>query len=538
MIEHQIAFAKAGIGSHLFHDYLNGHVPVRLFYQYEPSIKGIGEAIEQRLEHPVNRQALHHVLQRQYAGINTGPEVSSNIDLLLQPNTLTITTGHQLTLVASPLFYIYKIASAISLCRHLSATHPTHHFVPVLWMNSEDHDFEEINHCWMDGQKFVWSPPDGPAIPVGNRSLENIDHFFSSILGNFIKNDTLTNVLKEWKEIYMQSKNLTEATHKLIHTLFGRYGLVIVDQQDLELKKIALPVFRNELSRQLSYHHVSHSMDLLHNLGYESQANPRYINLFYSDNQYGRNRIEVDSQNGFTVLNSPVRFTINDFEHNTETLLQALSTNVITRPLYQQSILPDIVTIGGPAEVAYWLQYKSMFDASGIFYPVVLMRDSFLFLPEKKLHKLHKLGFSISDITENPSVLLKLYIQHNEESFDPLGICDKLSELFQELAQHMGKADSTLQPAAEASLKRTLKEIKKLEEKYYRSLRKKNHLAAENFRQLHEWCYPNGVFQERITHMLDLTATPDTWIESLLQDCNPLDHHIKIISHEYSNGRT
>ena len=38
------------------------------------------------------------------------------------------------------------------------------------------------------------------------------------------------------------------------------------------------------------------------------------------------------------------------------------SPNVLLRPLYQETILPNIATVGGSAEIAYWMQLKTAFE--------------------------------------------------------------------------------------------------------------------------------------------------------------------------------
>lgn len=528
---HSIAFENAGIGSPLFHDYLSGQEQAKVFYQFTPDWHGLEKALAARRKHPINRKALHAALTKQYGHIPLSAEVAQNIKKLLLPDTFTVTTGHQLTLGASPLFFIYKIASAIALAQQLSEKHTDCHFVPVLWLNSEDHDFEEIRHCWFQNQKFSWSPPDSPLIPCGERDLDNIHLVFDQLIQAAGHNQTLAQVWQSWKDLYIQSHNLTDATRRLVHHLFGKHGLVIIDQQDLALKKMALPVFRNELIQQLSFHTVSQTVTHLEEAGYKPQALPREINLFYSDPETGRNRI-LKTGDRFTVLNSRISFSLDEFDNGTDTLLPYLSTNVITRPLYQESLLPDIATIGGPSEVAYWLQYRLMFEKSNVFYPVVLMRDSFLFISEKMNHRLQKLGFSYPDLTVSPQILLNRWIEKHDKPQDFEEIKQIFSEQFQLLARIISQSDHTLQASAEAAWRSTERQIQKLEKKYHRAIRKKHELTAEQIKQIHAWCYPEGLFQERITHMLDLTNEPKQWISYVISVCNPLHATIKLLIHD------
>ncbi|MEJ7661465.1 MAG: bacillithiol biosynthesis BshC [Hymenobacter sp.] len=98
------------------------------------------------------RQRLVADLRAQYAelsGLNGAdavpPAVAANLDLLARDTTFTITTGHQLNLLTGPLYFVYKMVTAIKLSRDLKAAYPHYDFVPVYWLATEDHDFAEIN---------------------------------------------------------------------------------------------------------------------------------------------------------------------------------------------------------------------------------------------------------------------------------------------------------------------------------------------------------------------------------------------------------
>src|SRR5688572_1841395 len=140
----------------MIHDYLGGSADMKPFYSYTPNIEGLKQAVTDRKKNQVNRKVLYDVLHRQYARSVISEKQRANIEFLLQENAFTITTGHQLNLFTGPLYFIYKIASVISLSQRLNKEIPGNHFVPVYWMNSEDHDFEEINHFFLKGRKVEW----------------------------------------------------------------------------------------------------------------------------------------------------------------------------------------------------------------------------------------------------------------------------------------------------------------------------------------------------------------------------------------------
>jgi len=153
-----IPFEKTGFFSKTVVDYLNQETTIQPFYHRFPAIENFKAQIEEKKQcfSKENRQVLVGVLEEQYKGIETSEITTKNIQLLVKENTFTITTGHQLNLFTGPLYFLYKIISAINLCEQLSEKYPNENFVPVYWMASEDHDFEEINYFNYKGKKVQW----------------------------------------------------------------------------------------------------------------------------------------------------------------------------------------------------------------------------------------------------------------------------------------------------------------------------------------------------------------------------------------------
>ncbi|HQV01031.1 MAG TPA: bacillithiol biosynthesis BshC, partial [Bacteroidia bacterium] len=152
-----IPFAQTNAVNALVTDYYTGNKNLETYYAFEPNLNGINEAIEKRTNTAPNRKLLHHALQKQYSNLPTHNEVKSNLSSLLNSQTFTVTTGHQLNLFTGPLYFIYKIASAIKLAQILNQQYSDKHFVPVYWMASEDHDFDEINHTYVFDKKINWT---------------------------------------------------------------------------------------------------------------------------------------------------------------------------------------------------------------------------------------------------------------------------------------------------------------------------------------------------------------------------------------------
>jgi bacillithiol biosynthesis cysteine-adding enzyme BshC len=519
-----ISFQSARIGSALFHDYISESPALASFYAFSPRTDAVQMAIHARIKKPVKREQLVSILHDQYQGFPLSERLKENIQSLKNENTFTITTGHQLSLMSGPLYFLYKIISVIALSERCKEQYPEYHFVPVYWMNSEDHDFEEINHIWINNQRFVWPRPVEKKIAVGRMPMMGLDLFFDS-LPDLLR---LSDCYKVWKNIYLESKNLAEATRKLVNHLLGDYGLVIIDQDDVRLKRLAFDVFYKELTQHDSFRLVNETSAALESLGYHTQVKPREVNLFYHHPEAGRQRIVLENDK-IRILNTNLEFHASEIDGLSDKKLECFSTNVVTRPLYQQSVLPDIIYVGGPAEVSYWLQYKSMFDHYDVFYPMLLMRDSLLILNSSVARKVKKLGIGLEELFAEESIWQKTQISRlaSEVNFKP--VQDTIEQTYQQLANELAKVDPTLKPAALAEMQKQLHALKHLESKYLRAWKQKNETLVRQLQEIRDTVFPGGELQERHNNVWAYTADPHPLIRQIISIANPWKQMVKIV---------
>lgn len=519
-----VSFQTARIGSRLFHDYISGSPLLSSFYSFAPSLQSVEATVNARKNKPVNRDQLVSILQQQYQGVAVSKAVKENIQSLLDENTFTITTGHQISLATGTLYFVYKILSVIALAEACKRKYPQWNFVPMYWMNSEDHDFDEINHIWINEQRFEWQRPTEVPMATGRMKPIGIEVFFQSLPVSIQELPSY----KEWKEIYTNAANIAEATRNLINHLFGQYGIVIINQDDVGLKRLAFDVFYKELTQHPSYKLVNETITQLESLGYSPQVKPRELNLFYHHPEAGRQRV-VYNGNKIQVLHTTVEFLKSDIDSLSDAQLDCFSANVVTRPLYQQSVLPDIIYVGGPAEVSYWLQYKSMFEAFGVFYPMILMRDSFLLLNPSVLRKMNKLGISVPELFTEESIWQKKQVSRMATEVNFIPIHQTLLQIYSQLAEELAKVDPTLKPKVMAELQKHVHSLKNLEAKYLRAWKQKNETVARQLQEIRSVVYPGGELQERHNHLWAHTSGPEQFIAKILSTANPWNLQVKVI---------
>src|SRR5690606_7900716 len=341
-----------------------------------------------------------NVLQSQYKEIELSDQTADNITALEDSNTFTVVTGHQLNLFTGPLYFLYKIVSTVNLCKQLTKQYPGNSFVPVYWMASEDHDFEEINFFNFNGKKFQWQGPgtieQGGAVGAyPTQGLDSVLELFASELGKGIQAQVLVDL---FRKAYIEHDNLTDATRYLVNELFSDQGLVILDASDLELKRLFIPQMRQELFEPTSQTTVEKTISELNQVdpSYKIQVNPRAINLFYLD-KGSRERI-VETETGYGVNNTNINWSHQELEEHLNNFPDRFSPNVMTRPLYQEVILPNLCYIGGGGELAYWLELKGFFNAQKVPFPMLLLRNSALIISQKQSDKLEKLNISTKQL--------------------------------------------------------------------------------------------------------------------------------------------
>jgi bacillithiol biosynthesis cysteine-adding enzyme BshC len=260
-------------------------------------------------------------------------------------------------------------------------------------MATEDHDFEEVNHVLINRTKHSWDI-DSKQQPVGRLSLQNFDDFAHEII-SLATNDFAKKQLEEWSACYTSRSNLSIATRKLVHLLFANKGLVILDADTKPLKKLFVPIIKKDVLELSNFNALTATNNLLRKK-YKTLVNGREINFFYLS-EFGRKLIKKEGD-VFVVDGTSLTFTtkqiIADIENNPE----QYSPNVIMRPVYQELILPNLSYIGGPGEIAYWLQLKSVFEQNNISFPILTLRSFVLLLNEQHYNTLKRIGLSVDDL--------------------------------------------------------------------------------------------------------------------------------------------
>ena len=523
-----IPFHRTGFFSKTIIDYLDQKKSIQHFYDNFPDLKGFASQIREKENNfPLStRKELVNVLQDQYRHVDTSDSTLENIRSLESKDTFTITTGHQLNLFTGPLYFLYKIISTINLCETLTEQFPSKKFVPVYWMASEDHDFDEINYFNFNGKKIKWDRTEGGAVGrFSLKGLQDVFNHFSKQLGNS-KNAIFLSQLFE--KAYVLHSNLADATRYIANELFKSYGLVILDADDQRLKNIFAPLMKDELLYQTSKKAVSKTILNLEKK-YKIQVNPRDINLFYLT-ENSRERI-IENEGKYTIHNTDLVFSEAEILNELENHSDRFSPNVIMRPLYQEVILPNLCYIGGGGELAYWLQLKSYFEASEIPFPILLLRNSVQIVSKKQVKKLHNLDISFEEIFMKQHLLIAKKVQENSDiQFSFADATELLTQQFLALRIIADKTDVSFIGAVDAQQRKQLKGLENLEKRLLRAEKRKQSDLVSRIIELQVQLFPNQSLEERQRNFSEyyLEYCPDL-IVALKESLQPLQQEFTIL---------
>jgi bacillithiol biosynthesis cysteine-adding enzyme BshC len=523
-----ISYQNSGYFSLLMNDYLDQKNNLHSLYNRFPTIENFeGQILEKQANYDdSNRVALVSVLQKQYAPIETSHLTQQNIEALKVTNTFTVTTGHQLNLFTGPLYFLYKIISTINLTKELKAKYPSYNFVPIYWMATEDHDFEEINYFNFKGRKFRWNKEStGPVGRLSTEGLSDVFELYAQELGSSTNAETLKSL---FEAAYLKHDNLADATRQLANSLFGTYGLVILDADDADLKRPFIPFAKKELLHQTSHKAVLETTEKLKK--YNIQVNPREINLFYIEDKI-RERIILE-EGKYKINNTKIEFSEEEILALLENNPEMFSPNVIMRPLYQEVILPNLSYIGGGGEIAYWLELKSFFNSVNITFPILLVRNSVLLATEKQGKKADNLELSWNDLflKQNDLVNTKT-TELSKFPIDMSTLKKQLQEQFETLYAITKLTDKSFVGAVKAQEVKQTKGLDNLEKRLLKAQKRKLSTVLERITDLQNELFPNKSLQERQANFSEFyLENGNKLIPSVINTLKPLEQDFNVIT--------
>ena len=523
-----IPFSSTHVFSTLINDYLEGKGNAMDFVQYTPNLEGYRSAIEGRKKNPINRTLLFDVLTKQYSNLPQEKAVNDKLALLKKDTTFVVTTAHQPNLFTGPLYFFYKIIHAIQLAASLKATFPDYDFVPVYYMGSEDADLDEVGAFNLDQKKCQWVTKQTGAI--GRMQVDD------ALLGLLKQLESYWSILPQGhkaleilKNAYQKGNTISEATLSFVHAFFGSKGLLVLQPDDTALKAAFIPVMEKELLTSFSHETIQPTIAAL-SKDYHVQSVGRSINLFYLKDSI-RARIEKQGEQ-FIVVDTDIQFTEKEIIAELHQYPERFSPNVILRGVYQETILPGVVFVGGGGELAYWMELKNLFQQLGVHYPLLQLRNSFLLIRQKQSDQWAAMQFEEQDLFKPILELEVAYVKkHATQALDLQDQINNLSTLYSTIKNEVLKVDTTLGTHADNLAQQAKAKLLALEKKMVRAEKRKQSVDIQRIHRIKKELFPQDNLQEREEHFSRWVGQFDlSWIDTIMEHSTGLESRFRIIN--------
>lgn len=491
-----------------------------------------------------DRNALIDILKTENVSFGGNEYTAANIEKLKRENTFAVVTGQQVGLYTGNLYTILKAASAVKLAAKLKERFPGYEFVPVFWMESEDHDFEEANHVNIINRNNELvrigypTPPPGETPesgkgtkPVGSIVFDGfIDEINEQLRLNLIETDFKEKLIEGVKEIYKSGNDFRHAFAQYINAILSESGLVFIDPSSNEVKKLLTPIFERELttSPKLCEEIIHTSAEL--EKEYDLQVKPKVINLFYIHNG-NRYLIEPRENNRFALKNSKKRFEHEEMMQAVNESPENFSPNVVLRPMCQDYLLPTVAYVAGPAEISYFAQLKPAYEHYDITMPVIYPRASVTFLEGRVTKFMKNFDVSFTEIFHHKTLMGKVVEKLSEIKVDDAisKAQEDFSKTFHDLRGMINKIDRTLLGTLDNVKEKLNTGLEILKDKLINAQAGKSDVAMKQIEKVTNNIYPHKNLQEReINVSYFLNKYDKMFIEKLFNEMeiDSFDHQV------------
>jgi bacillithiol biosynthesis cysteine-adding enzyme BshC len=501
--------AAVGGFSNLYRDYIADFPKVRQFYGTDfRSFQQIPSRAGGNGKAAANRSVLVSVLEEQNGTFGATDATRRNISLLSRDTTFAVVTGQQVGLAGGPLYTVYKTLTALKLSAKLKDTHPELDFVPVFWLEGEDHDIEEMNYIGVLNQdhapaKVTYWPKGKPlqknVFPVGEMQVDEfIDPFLAELERTLPNSEFKKPLLESLRECYAPGTTFNRGFASWLNRLFPSAGIVFISANDARIKRQLAGIFRREIEQfpAVSQLIIQRSAELEH--GYHAQIKTRAMNLFLY-HKGGRYLIEP-REHDFSLRGTRHFLSRDELLAIVDNQPELLSPNVALRPICQDTILPTVAYVAGPSEVAYFAQLEPVYRHFGIAMPAIYPRISATVLEERVSRTIEKFELSINELFAPPAKVQQKVVDlisevNIEEMFGESRT--RMNDTMNELKFGLQYIDQTLLGALEATRVRNDANLGLLKDKAVEAQAKRHETALRQLQRAASTVYPNENYQER-----------------------------------------
>jgi bacillithiol biosynthesis cysteine-adding enzyme BshC len=504
--------------SRLFLDYLRDPIALRRFYpEAVRNHFDLAARAERVLSvYGTDRRALASALKRLNSKWGASQKTLANIELLTESDCLAVVSGQQAGLFGGPLYTIYKALSAVKLSECLSQRGVK--AVPVFWIATEDHDFQEvasaefINRDCALGRVAVAAEMHEDNFPVGKVKLDqSIGATIEGLIHELPQTEFTDDLEKLLRQTYQPGGQYGDAFGQLLTRLTSEHGLILFDPLDLDLKKLAAPLYSLAASRarEIADALVSRSREL-EEAGYHAQVcvSENSFPLFLHDNHGARHALTLNQDKYQTKANHD-RYSAEELARLAETEPQRFSPNVTLRAVVQDYLLPTIAYYGGSAEIAYFAQTSEIYRILGRPVTPILHRASMTMVERHTWRTLDRYQIQLTDFFAGADhVISRVVAEHlgkeTSAAFDHTTATFN-SEL-DKLQDKLKHVDPTLVEALDKGRRKINYQLDGLRTRFQRAQLSRDEAVHRQLLRAFDLLYPEKTLQERRINITSLLA--------------------------------
>ncbi|MEO8665829.1 MAG: bacillithiol biosynthesis cysteine-adding enzyme BshC [Ignavibacteria bacterium] len=502
----------------LFLKYIENFEALKGFYDFNyRSDEDLLKCIEQKSQNYMSgknffRNDICEILKRQNESFNSSEKTFDNIKLLGEHDTFAVITGQQLGLFTGPFYTILKAINTIQLCESLGNKFPGYKFVPVFWLESDDHDFLEINNVNIISKdnelkniRYFEKGEESEKYlkPTGNIFFDDhIDNVVNELEETLSKTDFTQDLFVKIRNSYKPGVNIKTAFATFLNLLLKDKGLILVDPSEKEIKEILKPVFIKELTTapQVCEKVIHTSVELEEN--YSVQVKPKAINLFYI-HQGNRYLLEPRDNDIFALKHSRQKFDKDELFSILESNPERFSWNVVTRPVCQDYLFPTVAYIGGPSEISYFAQFRDVYRFFNMPMPVIYPRTSVTVLESRVKNFLQKHDLKFNELFYEKDLNKKLARSTSEVSADQIfaDLKEELTGVFYSYEKELSRIDPRQTESLTKRNKQFIDSLEMAKEKFTNAQAKQNEVLTVQLQKVLLSIYPENTLQERIINI-------------------------------------
>ena len=528
-----LTFDQVPQQTRLFLDYLRDPAALRRFY---PEAVRFHYDLSARAEqvlgaYRTDRSALCDVLEQMNRGWGASETTLANIRELRAADCLAVVSGQQAGLFGGPLYTIYKALSAVKLAECM--TQRGVKAVPVFWIATEDHDFAEVASAGLINRDCALGSVSVPleihleGLPVGRVALdESINGTVQSLLAALPQTEFSEDLEKLLRDAYQPGRNYGDAFARLITSLIGQRGLILLDPLDPALKKLAAPLYAKaaEHAQEIAVAIANRSRELEAD-DYHAQVAPseNSFPLFLHD-ENGRRRALARTENG----KYHAKGAGHEREYSSEELAawalrepERFSPNVTLRSVVQDFLLPTAAYYGGAAEIAYFAQTSEVYRLLDRPATPILHRASMTIIEKHTWRSLARYHIGLTDFFAGfdhvVARVVKEYLgKETSEAFDhTTATFNQELDALQEQLRHV---DPTLAGALDTGRRKINYQIDGLRTRFQRAQIGRDEALQRQLQRAFDLLYPNKALQERSINITSLLSRHGRYVIDWIYD--------------------